>query len=448
MTSPVPVETFDVDLLVVGGGMAGLTAAAAAATHGARVALVEKGEHLGGSAIYAGFAWTAPTIETLREVNPLGDADLAAALVTGFPAGIDWIRSLGVDCQPAVTVLRFGRGHQFDTSHYIAACEQRVKQHGGLVLTRTRAESLSMRDGAVTGADVRSADGSVRRIQARWTLLSSGGFQGDPDLRAELIHAQARDLQLRGNPWSTGDGLRLGQAAGAAAGPPEAGFYGHLIPAGVPLTDPSLYVDLALYYSEHALLFNLVGERFVDETVGDHLTTMALVAQPEARGLLIADAVTHAEWITQSYVEGGPALDKFALANRRGARCAVIQSLDELDDMPPEWGYPGPTIRASIERLNKGEGIVDRQYDRRPLTEPPFYIIETVPAITFTLGGLLVDVNARVRARDGGLVRNLLAAGADAGGLYNRAYAGGLAAALVFGLAAARTATDALTSGE
>jgi succinate dehydrogenase/fumarate reductase flavoprotein subunit len=161
-----------IDLLVVGGGMAGLTAAASAATHGARVVLVEQGE----------------------------------------------------------------------------------------------------------------------QVEARWTLLATGGFQGDPVLRAQLIHPQARDLQLRANPHSDGDGLRLGLSAGAAVGKPDAGFYGHLIPAGVPLSDPSMFVDLALYYSEHALLFNLNGERFVDETVGDHITTMALLAQPGARGLLVADA--------------------------------------------------------------------------------------------------------------------------------------------------------------
>lgn len=48
-------------------------------------------------------------------------------------------------------------------------------------------------------------------------------------LRAQLIHPQARDLQLRANPH--GDGLRLGLSAGAAVGKPGAGFYGHLAPA-------------------------------------------------------------------------------------------------------------------------------------------------------------------------------------------------------------------------
>ena len=437
-----------VDLLVVGGGMAGLTAAASAASRGARVILVEQGEQVGGSAIYAGFAWTAPSADVMAEVNPHGDPDLADVLLGGFDRGVEWIRSLGVDCSPAVTVLRYGRGHQFDTTQYLSACEQRIKERGGDVLTRVRAESLLTDEGTVHGARCRLPDGSLRPIQARWTLLATGGFQGDPVLRAQLIHPQARDLQLRGNPHSDGDGLRLGLSAGAAVGKPGAGFYGHLIPAGVPLSDPSMFVDLALYYSEHALLFNLDGERFTDETIGDHITTMALLAQPGARGLLVADAAVYREWIVGSYVEGIPGIDKFALASRRGARCALADSIEDFDLLPADWGYPGPKIRAAIEALNRDLPAgraprPGRAYDRRVIAEPPFYVVEAAPAITFTFTGLLTDRQMRVRSGGGGLVPGLLAAGADVGGLYDRAYAGGLAPALVFGLTAARTALAA-----
>ncbi len=82
-------------------------------------------------------------------------------------------------------------------------------------------------------------------------------------------------------------------------------------------------------------------------------------------------------------------------------------------------------------------------HDRRVIAEPPFYVIETAPAITFTFTGLLTDRQMRVRSGAGGLVPGLLAAGADVGGLYDRAYAGGLAPALVFGLTAASTAARA-----
>ena len=79
----------------------------------------------------------------------------------------------------------------------------------------------------------------------------------------------------------------------------------------------------------------------------------------------------------------------------------------------------------------------------RRSSTPPYYVIEVIPAITFTFTGLRIDEHARVLDADGEPIRGLLAAGADAGGVFHRAYAGGLAAALVFGLQAAATATQA-----
>ncbi|MEV0935233.1 FAD-dependent oxidoreductase [Streptomyces phaeochromogenes] len=435
-----------VDLLVVGGGMAGLSAAARVAAEGGSVVLVEKAERPGGSARFAGFVWTTPTFDELRRVNPDGDAELAAALVDGFADVVAWIRSLGVECRPPVPVLGFGRGHQLDTNHYLDTCERLIRDRGGEVLTATSTRTLLTENSVVTGAECVLPDGSTRRIDATWTLLATGGFQGDPGLRTEHVHPQAADIELRANPHSRGDGLSLGLAAGAAFGKKDAGFYGHLMPAGVSLADPARFVDLALYYSEHALLFDLTGERFVDETVGDHLTTMALLERPQARGLLVADARVHREWISASYVEGIPGLDKFQLCHRAGARSAVADSLEEFAWMPEEWGYPGARIRDRVEEYNAGvrggdEPAPGRLLDRQPLDEPPFYVIEAAPAITFTFGGLLIDTEARALTADGRhTVPGLLVAGADAGGLYRRAYAGGLAPALVFGLAAARTA--------
>ncbi len=86
-----------VELLVVGGGMAGLAAAAAATSAGARVTVVEKRGTLGGSAaMSAGIVWTAPDFKTLRQVVPGGDAALGQALIDGFWPGVEWVRSTGV----------------------------------------------------------------------------------------------------------------------------------------------------------------------------------------------------------------------------------------------------------------------------------------------------------------------------------------------------------------
>jgi hypothetical protein len=299
------------------------------------VLVIERARTVGGSALYAGFVWTAANLEVLREVNPGGDEALAAALIARFrTASTGYGRSAWIAGRPD-PVLRYGRGHQFDTAHYVTRCVETIRSGGGEILLSARPESLLLDDDGVAGVDIVTADGADHRILATNTLLATGGFQADPELRAALIDPNARDLALRANPVSAGDGWRLAEAAGARLGPAHAGFYGHLVPAAVPL-DPAQFVELALYCSEHALLFNSHGHRFVDETVGDHVSAIALVDQPEARALLISDRIGYERWMRGSYVEGTPAADKFEVSRRRGARCAVANDLEEFAYLPAE----------------------------------------------------------------------------------------------------------------
>jgi succinate dehydrogenase/fumarate reductase flavoprotein subunit len=440
----------EVDLLVLGAGMAGLSAAAWSVKQGRSVVLVEKGE-IGGSAKRARFIWTAPDYETLREAIPDGDPELQRRLAEGFGPAVEWVHSL-VEALPPVTVLRFGRGQKTPMPDYVAACEQIVRDDpASEVIVGGDPQRLLLEDGEVRGAEIRLPSGEVREIRAAATLLATGGFGGDPELRTELIHPQAHDLPLRANPYSRGDGLKLGRSVGAQFGPEDAGFYGHVMAAGVELRDDDDFPALTLFHSEHGILLSLDGERFVDETLGDHLTTLALLREREARALLISDQRIHDEWIMRPYVEGVPPVDVFDLVSKRGARAVQVDSLAALANVPAEWGYDGAAIRQALVDFNRTvvEGTIDppRAHDAVPIDRPPFYVIEAVPAITFTFGGLVIDEDARVLDADGRPIPGLLAAGADAGGVYVRAYAGGLALALVFGLRAAQTALERSTVG-
>jgi succinate dehydrogenase/fumarate reductase flavoprotein subunit len=437
--------TTEVDLLVLGAGMAGLSAAAWSVKHGRSVVLVEKGE-IGGSAKRARFIWTAPDYETLREAIPDGDPELQRRLIEGFEPAVEWVHSL-VEAEPPVTVLRFGRGQRTPMPDYVAACERLVREHAGSeVIVGGDAQRLLVEDGEVRGAEIRLPSGELREVRAASTLLATGGFGGDPQLRTELIHPQADDIPLRANPFSRGDGLRLGREAGGQFGPDDAGFYGHVMANGVELRDDDDFPALTLFHSEHGILLNVDGERFVDETLGDHLTTLALLKEREARALLISDQRVHDEWIMRPYVQGVAPVDVFDLVSKRGARALKLDSIDELAGLPAEWGYDGAAIRQALLDFNRacaaGTPEPPRRLDAVPIDSPPFYVIEAVPAITFTFGGLRIDRDARVLGEDGRPIPGLLAAGADAGGVYVRAYAGGLALALVFGLRAAQTALE------
>jgi succinate dehydrogenase/fumarate reductase flavoprotein subunit len=170
-----------------------------------------------------------------------------------------------------------------------------------------------------------------------------------------------------------------------------------------------------------------------------------VLEQPEARALLIYDQRVHDEWEMAEYVEGVEPLDKFQLAYKRGARSAIAEDIEEFEYLPEEWGYSGTGARDALLEFNRqceaGTPDPPRAVDAAPLVTPPYYVIEVIPAITFTFGGLTIDAQARVLDESGEVIPGLLAAGADAGGVFNRAYAGGLACALVFGLQAAATAT-------
>src|SRR4051812_34594974 len=427
-----------IDLLVLGAGMAGLSAAAKAASDGASVVLVEKGEAIGGSAAYAGFIWTAPTDEVMREVNPDGDPALGRRIVEGYDDALAFVRSQGAHVAEPVTVLGYGRGCATDMANFLLACDRLVRERGE-VLVRSHALRLLTEDSAVVGAEIETPAGT-RTIRARSTLLATGGFGGDPDLRAAHIAPAARDIPLRANLNSTGDGLRLAQAAGAATSAPDAGFYGHLIPSKVVYTNPYEFTDLTFYHSEHGVLLNRSGQRFCDETIGDHLSTLHVLDQPEARALLITGQRVHDQWMLAPYVEGVEPIDKFQLAYKRGAQAAIAEDIEELAYLPEEWGYDGEAARDAVLEFNRDPA---RLLDSAPLVTPPYYVIELIPAITFTFTGATIDDQARVLDTQGQPIPGLLAAGADAGGVFHRAYAGGLAAALVFGLQAAATATQA-----
>ena len=231
--------------------------------------------------------------------------------------------------------------------------------------------------------------GDVREIRARSTLLATGGFGGDPELRAEHIHPQARDLPLRANRTAPATACGSARSAGAAFGAPNAGFYGHLIPSGrvhepVRVHRPDLLPLRARRAAEPR------GAPLLRRDDRRPPQPLHLVEQPEARALLIYDQHVHDHWMMRPYVEGVEPVDKFQLAYRRGARCAVAEDLEEFAELPDEWGYPGPAVLQSLRDFNgqceAGPGA-GRTNDARPLTEPPYYVIEVVPAITFSFGG-------------------------------------------------------------
>jgi succinate dehydrogenase/fumarate reductase flavoprotein subunit len=437
----------DCDLLVLGAGMAGLSAAGWAAERGAAVIVVEKAGAIGGSAILSGgMVWTASSPDMMRRQTFGGKPELAEVITDLYPAAMDWLRGRELVVSQAVRTLH-GQGYQIDIVQHLQGCARLVTQHGGHVALDTVTEALlTDDDGRVIGARTHHADGSID-IHAKAVVLATGGYQGDPELRARHIHENARDhLLLRSNPNSTGDGLRLGQGAGAEALGTNPGFYGHLVSESPLWGEPRLFTMLSQYYSDHTLLFNEQGRRFCDESRGDHVNTNATIRQSHGRALCFWDSRVQAEHATQPIVEIATPMDKFAVALEFGGKGVVSPDLAEISAFASAQGFDGGQVVATIRAYNDEtqcaweRTVPPRAEHRRVLDQSPFYALVVHPAITTTYGGVTVDPQARVLDPQGRPIPGLLAAGADAGGAFGLGYAGGLAMAMTFGVRAAQTA--------
>lgn len=433
------------DFLVIGGGMAGLSAAGWAAERGARVVVVERGPDIGGSAFLSGgVVWTATSPGRMALYGG-GDMALAGRLFDTYPVAIDWLRQRGVALSPAMPVLH-GRGYQIDIIEHLRGCARLVEQAGGAVALQTETLEL-IRDehGAVRGARTSHPDGAID-IHAAATLIATGGFQASPELRARYIHPHARNMLLRSNPFSDGAGIRLGLAAGAVMNDDNPGFYGHLVSESREWGLERHYTGLSQYHSDQSLLLNEAGQRFCDETTGDHTNTYHTLCQPGARALCFWDERVHRAHATQAVVASAPPLDKMEVALRHGGKGIVAAALSEVAAFASAEGFDGPAVVRTIEDYNQRarsgwETLVPGRADVcQPYDQAPFYALIVHPAITFTFGGLVIDGEGRVQDRDGKPIPGLFAAGSDAGGAFGTGYAGGLAMAMTFGIRAAHAA--------
>jgi succinate dehydrogenase/fumarate reductase flavoprotein subunit len=443
----------EADLLVIGGGMAGMSCAAYAAAHDLQVIVVEKGSDVGGSALLSGGGyWTATSVEDLSRVNPTGDRALVRTLVDGYETGMDWIESLGVQVGPRRDVKGvhgFGSvAHSIDIYSYIQRCKAVVGQAGGYIALSAGTEALLTAGARVVGARVRDRDG-LTEVHAPVTVLATGGFQGDAGLRRELIGGHAAGLLVRSNPLSSGAGLRLARSVGAALSGPTANFYGHLIPTprNKPF-EPADFLRLAQFYSPRTILLAKDGRRFVDESKAYYRNASAVAALPGQRAILVADHRVREEILTFA---AGEQFDRPSEAKTVGAHVAEADTLTDLESQVAGWGYRNLT--SAVEGYNRTTAVDPDHLDppralhRLPIDRAPWFAIEVEPAITFTFRGIRIDEDAHVLDDAGVPIEGLLAAGADAGGLYVEAYGGGLSMSLVFGLRAARTALEARVSG-
>jgi len=441
----------EVDVVVVGGGMAGLTAALIAAEDGARTLCLERLSEPGGSlALSGGYLWTVNSVEEYRRLSPEGDGALARMIIDDFADGLEWLAEHGVTLAPVPSGMGPGRafgGRRIQPDPVSGAVLPMVKAFadaGGELRTQVRCTGLRIDGtGAVSGVGYRDRSGQ-HEVRCRAVVVATGGFQGDHLLTSTFFGPWADRAYLRSNEGSTGDGLRLSTRAGAAASKGMSSFYGHLFPAPPARLDPGAFRGLTQFYSEACILLNLAGRRFLDESRGDEICALRLIREEEATGFIVFDATRHRAEVMDPYVPDAVRVDPLPAVRAVGGVVLEAGSVEELAQLLSDhYGVPSAQAAATIHEFDEAAGRPDpgmlpvpRRHGLHRCATAPFYAVPVRPGITFTEGGVRADRDCRALDDVGNPVEGLYVAGADVGAVSIEGYVGGLAPGLMTGLRA------------
>ena len=449
-------------VLVIGGGVAGLSAALAAAeeTGGrVRVVLLDRApeSEAGGNTRWTDAYFRLQDVyepaenfveDMLSFSGGKTDRGYVETLVDLLPDTMEWVQSHGVRFQRRATyfvtasrprMMPAGGGEAL-VRHLTAAClDAGVEVRHAVSATELR--------GTGAGYDVtcRGEDETTEVIRCRALVIASGGFEGDPEMMARHIGPAARTMApiAPGGRFNTGDVIEQAVALGAATDGEFTNFHGE------PVDARSRQAEASVMVFPYGLVVDSEARRFVDEGVGTvdesyEDLARAILARPDSRAYFVSDAS----------FDKIPGIERGLLTDLSPLRA------DSLSELAQTLGLDGSALEATVAAFNGA--VVDGPFDPLgldgkhtegieppksnwavPIQEPPFLGIPLTTAIVFTYGGLKVNPQAQVV--DGGdqPVPGLYAAG-ECTGIYHRKYPGATSVmrGLVYGRVAGRRAAQ------
>ena len=461
-------EEAQADVVVVGGGASGLAAAASALESGARVIVLEKAPHTGGSAaLSAGIVTAAGTDIQKASGLPADSAGLAKLWledqkrsVKGAPANlpdaaqvealvkqsaetVDWLtKKVGMQFSANAAAADGIGAYQLlpissDASRPAGAeevekLEQYVKKLGGIIRTATPAwKILTTDDGRVSG--VAAADGKNRfTFRAKSVVLASGGFAADLMKVTSRQPRWAVYVERTGAAkTSTGDGLTMGLQVGAKE-VSDSWLMGTQFAPAYPEMTAAMLGPRGF---AGATLVNEKGLRFVKEDLPNITSEMS----QQLDVWLLTDSKDPEKAKT--------------LRNYLGFDTVVHGSTPE--ELGRRMGARADNVKQTIEKLNADAAAgKDTAFGRDPinftsLTQAPYFAVKVRPVISGTIGGLAVTPDFQVLDNALKPIQGLWAAGELANrAFYNRVYEPGTSLLIAYasGRAAGTSAAKAALS--
>ena len=450
----------EADVIVVAGGLSGLTATCAAAQKGAKVITFEKGATTGGAAnMGMGPFGVESRLQRAKMMGPTRDqafrsfmdythwrvdGQLVRAYIDKSATTIGWLEDLGVEfVEPAayfpggaftwhiVKPVGGGKPGPMAAAAMTKVLTDKAKEMGAQIMLQTPAKKLMKQGDKVIGVIAENQSGEQIQATAKAVVICTGGFGDNPDMIKKFAggYEWGKDLWSFRIPGVTGDGMRMAWEVGAASTDITMEMI-YMMPGEF---DPRLGET----FRQPHLMVNLQGDRFFDEGImyNTTFTGNAIARQKNRTAFVIFDDNVKKHMETVGYdhlsvvfpftkVED---LDGLIKTAQDGGYKAIFTA-DSLDELASKTGIDPENLKKTVDQYN---GFCDHGFDPlfnkehtflRPVRAPKFYAAQFFPSAYGSLGGIKINHNAEVLSKDWKVITGLYAAGTDACSIFGDSY--------------------------
>ena len=444
-------ETVDCDVVILGGGIAGLAAAVQAGENGLDAILLEAAGDVGGNGTGVegifGCNTSAQQEQGIAKLHPgeiirheletslhLSDGVAWYDLVSASAENYDWLVANGVTFNGVINDY----GGLFDTMHwfeggmegvgYVPAMKDKALSYGVDIRVNAPARSLIYTDNKVTGVYAKNKDGDDIQVNAKAVVLATGGFGYNDDLLGRWGFNMERLIKC-GNPMNNGDGINMGLAVGAKDCVADACF---LLAPGIAGLGAKSQASSKLCFGGPFMWVNKDGNRFVNEDLGGENMMMTYIPSLEqGETFCLADsAILNAALDGEANATASGDVDartEFEEVLATNPADNVYQA-DTLEELAGKFGIDPVGLADAVKRYNascdQGE---DEEFAKTsemmvPITEPPYYMWRLDPSVMVAIGGLGTNRNMQVLNEDDAPIDGLYAIGTDGVRLYRKVY--------------------------
>lgn len=386
----------DYDVVIIGSGGTGLSAAIQANELGMKVAVLEKEKELGGNTNRASSGMNAAETnvqlhhgvidnvadfyhETYKDGGRLNDKDMLGYFVYHTAPAIDWLadHDIKLDDITITGGMSKKRTHRPASmapigGFLVKSLLEVVAQEDIPVFNKTKVTKLRRADdGRVNGVEV-NADGITKVINAKAVILATGGFGASKEY-IKRFRPDLESYKTTNQPGATGDGLKLAENVGAEL------MQMNLVQVHptVQQDNPHVYLIGEAVRGEGAIMVNGEGKRFVNELNTRKICANAITALPEHSAYLIFDQGI------RDHVKAIEFYDKVGL---------VVHG-ETIEDLAKKINVDPSNLKQTVTTWNQAvENHDDAEFGRttgmdRGITKPGFFAIHIAPAIHYTMGG-------------------------------------------------------------